>query len=409
MEDFEGRIETNLESEVTKNQAILNAYQKLQDSDLDSLARTSELNLKGLSLKLENISLIQRNWRFFQCRKSLKVLRETRIPSKYFPIHDITFTLSKKLYINCRKKRTIQYPNGQTFDGECKGGFRDGYGKMLWPDGCSYEGNWSFGFPEGYGKFLYHDNEHFEGKWVNPFPQCNDSLTSSTKSFDASSLFIDGFGKSHSAWLHFKQETTEAKTLSKPQSFEYIEKSIQLSGKILKQTKENLSRLENLLRFKEEVVKEGGRYQGDLLAKTRQGSGKMAWPNGNTYAGQWLGDHPHGYGVSRWPDGSQFIGFYKQYLKEGVGEYVWSNGNKYLGEWSEDTMNGVGTYLYRDGREYLGEWKNGNMEGLGKFVWKNGRVFEGSWKNGKKHGLGITVEPDGRMMRNVWNLGRITD
>ena len=408
-EDFENKQEANLQSEVIHIKAILSAYQKLQEQDIDALAQTCEINVNSLELRREQIHLIQRFWKIYIERRNLRRLKDLRTQSKYFNSEDIEFTLMKRFFSNLRKKRRIVYPKGQVYEGDCKGGFRDGYGKIVWIDGCSYEGNWAYGYPEGYGKFIYHDNDHFEGKWINPFPCTNDSLTSSTKSFDASSLFIDGYGKIYTVWLHFKNETTEPKLSSPIQSFEYIEKSLDFSIKIIKQTEENLIRIENLLPFKQDSSKESGKYKGDLLGSIRQGIGKMTWPNGNTYTGQWLNDNPHGYGLSTWNDGSQYIGFYKSYCKEGVGQYVWSDKNVYIGEWLDDTMDGIGKYMYADGRVYVGEWKKGNMDGKGKFLWKNGRIFEGLWKAGKKHGPGVTMEADGKVTRNNWNFGRIAD
>ena len=52
------------------------------------------------------------------------------------------------------KKQPYQYKNGSVYEGEWKGGFRDGIGKMEWPDGASYEGDWSLGFAHGHGVFL---------------------------------------------------------------------------------------------------------------------------------------------------------------------------------------------------------------------------------------------------------------
>jgi hypothetical protein len=96
--------------------------------------------------------------------------------------------------VNTRKKRVITYKSG-VYEGEAKGGLRDGYGKMVWNDRCEYEGNWAFGYPEGYGKFVFKDKETFEGRWVNPFPSGRQSISSSTKSFDGSVAYRDGYSK----------------------------------------------------------------------------------------------------------------------------------------------------------------------------------------------------------------------
>ena len=59
------------------------------------------------------------------------------------------------------------YKSGTIYDGQWRGGFRDGHGKISWPDGAVYEGNWALGRAEGQGKFVYVDGDVYEGEWRN--------------------------------------------------------------------------------------------------------------------------------------------------------------------------------------------------------------------------------------------------
>lgn len=212
VEDFESRLETNFESAVTSNQAILSAYSKMHEEHPDSQSDSTKLN-PNLPASLA-IKKIQATWRKYKSYKLLTGLKETYTHSSYFTKEDQMFTISQKFFTNSRKKKKIRYPKGHYFEGECKGGFRDGYGKMNWNDGCSYEGNWAFGYPEGYGKFVFFDKDYFEGKWVNPFPCVSQSINSTNKSFDTVGMFGDGFGKDYLAWLAFKQEISEYKVVN---------------------------------------------------------------------------------------------------------------------------------------------------------------------------------------------------
>lgn len=211
VEELESRLETNFESAVNSKQAILSAYSKMQEQYPDSLYDTTKIKPK-LSDSAA-IKKIQNAWRKYKCSKLLSTLKETCIHSIYFSKEDLNFTISSKFFTNSRKKKKIRYPDGHYFEGECKGGFRDGYGKMNWNDGSCYEGNWAFGYPEGYGKFIFFDKDYFEGKWVNPFPCMNQSINSTNKSFDTVGMFADGFGKDYLAWLAFKQEISEYKVV----------------------------------------------------------------------------------------------------------------------------------------------------------------------------------------------------
>jgi hypothetical protein len=120
-------------------------------------------------------------------------LKTTCLKTAYFSHIDVLSTLNKGYFKNLRKRAHFTYDNGAFYEGDARGGFRDGYGKMKWADLCSYEGNWSFGYPFGYGKFIYLDKEPYEGKWSNPFPCGTQSITSSTQSFELNVNTSDGY------------------------------------------------------------------------------------------------------------------------------------------------------------------------------------------------------------------------
>ncbi len=86
---------------------------------------------------------------------------------KYFTDEEFRETL---------RKNTIYYPNAKleikdyhykctnsTYNGEWRGGFRQGYGVMKWPDGAMYEGTFDFGRANGQGKFTHLKGEIYEG------------------------------------------------------------------------------------------------------------------------------------------------------------------------------------------------------------------------------------------------------
>ena len=47
------------------------------------------------------------------------------------------------------KKQPYKYKSGAVYEGEWRGGFRDGFGMQQWPDGAMYEGEWRDGKAHG--------------------------------------------------------------------------------------------------------------------------------------------------------------------------------------------------------------------------------------------------------------------
>ena len=87
---------------------------------------------------------------------------------KYFLRTEYMETLSKTKAWDPRaiREQRPEYTykcSGAKYDGEWAGGFRDGFGKLLFSDGASYEGNWVFGQAEGQGKFVHIDGDYYEG------------------------------------------------------------------------------------------------------------------------------------------------------------------------------------------------------------------------------------------------------
>ena len=50
------------------------------------------------------------------------------------------------------KRKYVYSLSGAIYEGDWLGGFRDGYGKMIWKDGTEYEGYWRDNRASGWGK-----------------------------------------------------------------------------------------------------------------------------------------------------------------------------------------------------------------------------------------------------------------
>jgi hypothetical protein len=67
----------------------------------------------------------------------------SKATSKYFTQDDFMETVKEgKKYDpeQERSKKKYTYKSGAVYNGEWKGGFRDGYGTQKWSDGAQYDG-----------------------------------------------------------------------------------------------------------------------------------------------------------------------------------------------------------------------------------------------------------------------------
>ena len=61
--------------------------------------------------------------------------------------------------------REHTYKTGAVYQGNMRGGFRDGKGTMTWPDKARYEGDWKQGQASGSGKFFHADGGVYTGQF----------------------------------------------------------------------------------------------------------------------------------------------------------------------------------------------------------------------------------------------------
>ena len=90
---------------------------------------------------IDKIIKLQALWKGYCIRKVYWKYRDNNRNTKYFTYEEQIETLSKtKPYVGLsstgkREKRPVYtFKSGATYDGEWRGGMRDGYGKITWPD-----------------------------------------------------------------------------------------------------------------------------------------------------------------------------------------------------------------------------------------------------------------------------------
>ena len=85
---------------------------------------------------------------------------------------------------------------------------------------------------------------------------------------------------------------------------------------------------------RDEIIRYGYNYKGELLDGNRHGEGIYYYVNGDIYEGNW-----------------------KNNKKDGEGTLVYQNDSRtYVGQFKNDLFNGWGTLHIIGGEKYEGEW-----------------------------------------------------
>jgi len=374
--------------------------------------------LPDYSRTQNSVICIQKYWRAYVTRKEYQHLVKSKRSNRFFTREEVRETLKAgKGSLKAREQRgPYTYSSGSIYQGQWRGGFRDGYGVQIWPGSSKYEGNWSYGWPFGIGKFTLSAGEVYEGAWKDIWAsgQASVCISGPTAVSGFTSGVTDGY-----LWLWYREELVHAASPTRRKAVgskrSELEAKLSKMKSMVEQTKRALETghepsdlfKANLRAFKRKEYEDGKVYEGEFAEDRRDGRGKVTWVNGDSYEGEWRNDNQHGLGRNIFSNGSAFIGSFKDNLKHGLGEYRWEDGSIYIGEWQGNKMQGVGEYVWPDGRRYMGEWSTGVMHGYGVLEWKDGKKYEGGWEQGKKHGEGITTTVSGTVSRDVWKQGKI--
>lgn len=362
----------------------------------------------GSKIEIEKSALkIQSIWKaVFVRRQMRRLVRHLVQNHDYFSREEILETLSskRKLASDHAIMPPYRYGSGAIYTGQWLGGFRDGWGTIVYPSGAKYEGYWSFSRPSGEGKFSYPSGENYKGRWKNPLTQGQFSLCKTGEGWRE--YVKDGY-----EWLWYMEEVPKAPNLDEQKRL--VRENIKKAERRIISINESVENFETFKKGRGRTVVEikdnDFKYTGEVLEGLKDGFGKQVWKNGDYYEGEWKESKQHGWGRNVWDDGSVFVGTFKRDNKDGVGEYTWDDGTRYLGEWKDNMMHGYGKYTWPDGRAYEGEWRAGLMQGYGVYSYADRKRYEGGWFQGKKHGVGNTIFPDGRTSKVVWKAGKVDE
>lgn len=303
------------------------------------------------------------------------------------------------------RKRLIQYPNGDMYDGEVVDGKRDGHGTlktskftyvgpfecglidgingvMIWNTfkengveviGKKYEGSFKKGKKEGYGVLVDGKGYKYEGMWQSDKFNGKGKLTKSDGIELHEGVFVDGK-------LHCDQ------------------------GKI---------------RFQNGDVYEGAVHFGSphsTVAHITYGYGN------SSYSGQFHYGLKHGIGTRNYIDGSTYRGYFHQNRIHGHGTMQFSDNNKtfkkYVGEWEDGIFHGEGELYYNnesDVEYFKGGFMKGLYHGKGKLQYRDGGYYDGDFSAlmkplvSCKHGQGTRVWASGNKFEGTWQKDLMVD
>ena len=178
---------------------------------------------------------------------------------------------------------SVEFPNGDRFQGQIKYGLLHGWGIYTYQNGDRYEGNFTYDMREGEGTLVLANGDKYVGEFRD------DAMSGKgTMIFQDGSRYTGEFsnGRKH--------------------------------GK-------------GVLRFTN-----GDTYTGDFKSDARTGFGTYGFANGDRYTGEFLDGLRHGQGRYTYSSGGEYVGRFKDGKKQGEGVSIYPNGKQAKGLWEDD-------------------------------------------------------------------------
>lgn len=208
---------------------------------------------------------------------------------------------------------SIDWKNGDHFEGHLLRGKRIGPGSFAGSDGQVYEGTWEDDQLQGKGRLRYANGDEYAGDLNAGLP---DGIGSFTEA---------GGNRYEGSWKAGHKDGYGTYTWT--------------NGQI---------------------------YEGDWSGDQATGQGTLTQTNGNRYTGALRNGHPEGRGSMSFGDsGDRYEGDFRNGVPDGQGTYTWKNGDHYDGPWKMGQKSGIGRYTWPDGDYWEGDFVN-DTQGEGR-------------------------------------------
>lgn len=270
-------------------------------------------------------------------------------------------------------KGSLNESNGNVYTGDFQRDTFHGNGELNIASGeeagAVYTGQFKNGLFNGEGRMKYPDGSEKSGNWTNG--------TMSGQGFTAA-LNIESF---NAGWKKPVSESctsplkASATLRSASASSTSMVRSSNLDGG-------NASPKFASEGFSTTFTGKNGRINNKLSLK-------------GVYAGPLLDGVPSGTeGTCKYEDGSEYSGAWRAGKRNGTGTYLYANMDEYYGKWVGDKRCGHGRLESALHCSYEGSWDNNLPHGSGVLFFKDGTCYIGDLVKGKRHGMGKVVYAD---------------
>tara|TARA_Y100000590_G_scaffold40976_1_gene43758 strand:+ start:2741 stop:4993 length:2253 start_codon:yes stop_codon:yes gene_type:complete len=153
------------------------------------------------------------------------------------------------------------------------------------------------------------------------------------------------------------------------------------------------------LKRKEMYVKSHYVYEGMFIEDEKEGFGKAVYENGSIYEGTWRKNNWHGFGKRTWGQGQVFYGSYKDGNCEGTGIQLNAEYEiVYYGGFLDCLAHGYGGSIFEteDGGKIIksGNFENNMLNGYGEATYPDGATYKGYWVDDEWRGQGEAYFPE---------------
>ncbi|KAI7844470.1 hypothetical protein COHA_001973 [Chlorella ohadii] len=293
------------------------------------------------------------------------------------------------------REQTLQYSNGDSYEGETLGSLRHGRGKHTCSSGDVYDGQWRYDKRDGRGKMTFVRGLQYDGEWKD-----DKAHGQGAARYENGGVYVGEFADDvRSGWgTHYFPNKDKyegewaADTMTGKGRLTYADGSF-FEGE-----------WQAGLRVKGRFVEADGssEYSGGWRNDQRHGYGVLYQRNLFKYAGQWVDGLQSGEGKCQYADSTQYDGQWKAGQRHGRGKFS-AGAYKYEGEWRNDKQHGSGACQTDAGDKYVGEFADSKRHGKGRCLYADGGKYEGEWQVDVRHGQGTCHFASGDKYQGAWD------
>lgn len=271
---------------------------------------------------------------------------------------------------------SMQWPNGDHYEGEFKAGMMHGNGTLTSQHGYFYQGEFAEGQPDGQGEMRFSDGAIYIGMLQQGNMHGQGTLT-----YGNGNTYEGAFNlnvqEGSGTWIVVNNHTYRGQlknALYHGRGDLAYDNGDRYTGQFFEGSYHGSGRF---------ITAQGDRYEGDFSNNNFSGKGVITSADGATYVGEIKNWVAHGSGIRTDAEGNQHIGTFSDGMLNGEGEYIGVDGERYQGQFEYGQYSGRGELWTAEGDHYAGEFTYGSMHGTGQWTSKSGETYQGQWRRGQ--------------------------